>query len=128
MSTFRPTREKRVCVLNFDDKFRYELSLHEETLQKITSVSDQQIKALEAIRPDTPDALNDAYNMTLDALDEILGEGAGADIMSLYDKPGLFDVADVITYIGNEYRAAYAEQLGNQKAGGLNRDARRGRR
>lgn len=128
MSTFRPTREKRVCALNFDDKFCYELSLHEETLQKITSISDKQVKALEAIRPDNPNALNDAYNMTLDALDEILGEGAGADIMSLYDKPSLFDVADVITYIGDEYRAAFAEQLGEQKAVGINRDMRRGRR
>ena len=125
MSTFRPRQEKRVCKLNFDDKFFYELPLHEETARDMAKLAEAQISALGKIKSDDPNAFDKAYNLSLDALDELLGDGAGADIMSIYDKPSVFDLAEVITYISNEYKAAYGEYLSAQKADGPNRAERR---
>ena len=127
MSVFRPT-SNRVCKLNFDDKFFYELSLHEETARELGKIADKQLQYAKSINDNDPDAIDKAYNSTLDALDEMLGEGAGADIMSLYEKPSLFDIAEVIAYISKEYSAAYNEHLNMHKATGTTPSVARGRR
>ena len=130
MGVFRPSRDKRVCKLNFDDQFFYDLPLHENTARNIAEICDKQRKALESIQADDPTAFDQAYNSSLDALDEILGEGAGADVMSIYDEPSLFDVAEVVNYIADEFKAAYASLMNEQKKNGPapNRAERRGRR
>lgn len=128
MNTFRPRHEKRVCKLNFDDKFFYELPLHEGTARDMAKLSEAQISALSKIKDNDPDAFDKAYNISLDALDELLGDGAGADIMSIYDDPSLFDIAEVVTYIADEYKAAYEEFLSSQKKAGPVVKAQRGRR
>lgn len=128
MNVFRPRHEQRVCKLNFDDKFFYELPLHEAQARDMAKLADAQISAIQKLKADDPDAFDKAYNLSLDALDELLGDGAGADIMSIYDKPSVFDVAEVITYIANEYKDAYAEYLGAEKKAGPARAAQRGRR
>lgn len=125
MGVFRPSRDKRVCKLNFDDQFFYELPLHENTARNIAEICDKQRKALESIQADDPTAFDKAYNTSLDALDEILGEGAGADVMSIYDDPSLFDVAEVVNYITDEFKAAYASLMNEQKKNGPNRAERR---
>lgn len=125
MNVFRPRHEQRVCKLNFDDKFFYELPLHEAQARDMAKLADAQISAIQKLKADDPDAFDKAYNLSLDALDELLGDGAGADIMSIYDKPSVFDVAEVITYIANEYKDAYAEYLGAEKKAGPNRAERR---
>lgn len=118
MNVFRPRHEQRVCKLNFDDKFFYELPLHEAQARDMAKLADAQISAIQKLKADDPDAFDKAYNLSLDALDELLGDGAGADIMSIYDKPSVFDLAEVITYIANEYKDAYAEYLGAEKKAG----------
>lgn len=105
MATFRPTNN--TCELNFDDKFFYTLPLGEKTLNRIADICDAQLKALKQINENDKDALTKAYNLSLDALDDMLGEGAGADIMSLFDEPGLLEVGQVITYISEEYGEKY---------------------
>ena len=134
MSTFRPRQEQRVCKLNFDDKFFYELPLHENTARRISEICDKQIEKCQGLSVNDPKAFDEAYNSSLDALDEILGEGAGEDVMSVFDDPSLFDVADVINYIAGEFREAYAGYLNEQKKAGPapnraeRRSAQRGRR
>lgn len=128
MGVFRPSREKRVCTLNFDDKFSYELPLHEDTARNIAAICDKQKEALERIKADDPTAFDKAYNSSLDALDEILGEGAGADIMSIYENPGLFDIAEVVNYIVDEFKAAYGALMNEQKKTGPAPNRARGRR
>lgn len=127
MATFRPTRES-VCKLNFDDKFYYELPLNEETIRNIAKIAEKQQKFLSELNNTDSETFNKAYNASLDALDEILGEGAGADIMSLYDKPDLFSIVEVITYISEEFNAAYSEKLNSMKATGTVPSVSRGRR
>lgn len=105
MATFRPVNN--TCELNFDDKFIYTLPLGEKTLNRIADICGGQLKALKQINENDKDALTKAYNLSLDALDDMLGEGAGADIMSLFDEPGLLEIGQVITFISNEYGEKY---------------------
>ena len=129
MAVFRPQKDT-VCELNFDDKFTFNLAIHEDTIKKISSIANAQLKKLKAINTEDEGALDEAYNSALDALDEILGEGASDKIMSLFESPGLIDVASVITFIAQEYAAQYEKVLGAYKAEGktIPSTARRGRR
>ena len=130
MATFRPNENKRVCKLNFDEKFFYEIPLNEKTAKKFADICDRNMKALEKLATDDPEAFDKAFDMCLDAIDELLGEGAADDVMGLYEDPGFIEVADVINYIASEYKAAYTAELDKLKATGElpNRAARRARR
>lgn len=131
MAVFRPANTNE-CELNFDDKFTYNILLHEETLRSIATLADKQVKALSALNAEDEGALDKAYNMALDAIDEILGVGAGADIMSLYEKPSITDVADVISFITKEVSEQYKQMLNKYKSTGtpppFKEGAQRGRR
>lgn len=117
MATFRPIKDK-TCKLNFDDKFFFELPLHEDTARMLAEVADKQIKTLSELDANDPNSFDIAYNTSLDALDEIFGEGAGENIMSIYEKPSLFDVKAVVDYITNEFKTAYTAQLNAYKVTG----------
>lgn len=126
MAIFRPTRN--VCVLNFDDKYTYELPLHEDFADTI----DRAAEKLRGIAPKDRPGVDDAYNMALDVIDGILGEGAAEDVMSIYEKPGTLEVWEVLFYIMKEWREAYSATLEKLKQTGemppTNRAERRGRR
>lgn len=130
MATFRPNEKQRVCELNFDDEFFYKIPLTEKTAQKFAAICERNKTALEKMATDDPEAFDKAYDMCLDVIDELLGEGAAEDIMSLYKEPGFFEVAEVINFIATEYKAAYDAEIGKLKATGdlPNRAERRGRR
>lgn len=128
MAIFKPNEHKNVCKLNFDNKFTYELPLHEDFTRKLAKTAEKQQNALLQYVNGTDDDFKTIYNMSLDALDELLGEGAGADIMSLYENPGLYDVAAVINYIATEYKEAYSALLNQYKAMGNVPGAQRGRK
>lgn len=132
MAVFRPDNDNNVCKLNFDDKFTYELPLHEDTNLRIANIAKEQLKALKELENNTTqETYNEVYNISLDALDDILGENAGEQIMSLYEKPSLFDIGDIIHYITTEYGEAYKKRLERHKANGaypVQSDTKRGRR
>ena len=126
MSTFRPNPKGRVCTLNFDDKYIFEIPLHEETSRKLSKIAEKQIETAKRINLEDENALDALFNSTLDCIDEILGEGAGDQIMSIYEKPSLFDVADVINYISETYSAEYKKVLdGHKKSGTVPPSVRR---
>lgn len=116
MAVFRPEIESNVCTLNFDDKFTYELPLHEDTNKRVAEIANKQLQALKKVDENNPDSIDKVYNMMLDGIDEILGEGAGADIMSIFPKPSLLDIGDVLHYIAKEYGLAYNARLNKYKA------------
>ena len=118
MSTFRPNQTGRICTLNFDDKYKFELPLHEETSRKLAKIAEKQIEGSKNINPEDENAFETLFNSSLDAIDEILGEGAGDQIMSIYENPSLFDVADVITYISETYSTEYKKMLDEHKRAG----------
>lgn len=107
MATFRPT--KNTCELNFDDKFIFELPLHEDTADKI----DEAFKKLKTTAPKDRAGVDEAYNTALDIIDGVLGEGAAEQIMTIYETPGSLEVIEVLTYIFNEWAAAYNKASDN---------------
>jgi hypothetical protein len=129
MAIFRPQKEA-TCELNFDDKFTFTLPIHEDTIKKISTIADAQLKRLKALKTEDDNALDEAYNSALDAIDDILGEGASDEIMSIFEKPGLLDAAAVVTYIAEEYSEQYQKTLGAYKAEGkiIPSTTRRGRK
>jgi len=124
MATFRPTQA--ACELNFDDKYFYSLLLHEDTADKI----DQAAKRLEKLAPKDKAGVDDAYDTALDIIDDILGEGAADDIMTLYKNPGTLEVWSVLYFILEEWKAAYGAEVEKLKKTATlpNRAERRGRR
>lgn len=101
MAIFRPTNN--TCELNFDDKFIYTLPLHEDTADAI----DKAMQKLQTVAPKDRAGVDEAYNAALDVIDDILGEGAGADVMSIYTHPGTLEVWEVLGFIFGEWTSAY---------------------
>ena len=124
MAVFRPSQ--KVCELNFNDKFSYSLPLHEDTADKI----DNAIAAFNNIAPKDREGVDKAYNATLDVIDDILGEGAAENIMSIFDNPGTLEVWDVLYYILDEWKNAYSAEVDKMKSTAQlpNRAERRARR
>lgn len=129
MAVFRP-QKTNVCELNFDDTFTFTLPLHEETIRDIAKIAGEQVKKLKSLTAEDDTAFDEAYNSSLDAIDDILGEGAADKIMSLFEKPGILEAASVITYISEEYSEQYGKNLKGYKAEGKvpPATARRGRK
>ena len=110
MSVFRPANN--VCELNFDDRFFYSLPLHEDTADAI----DKALQKLSKLAPKDRSDIDEAYNTTLDVIDELLGEGAAENIMTIFEKPGTLEVWNVLHYILNEWKAAYSAELDKIKS------------
>ena len=126
MAVFRPTQN--VCTLNFDDKYTYDLPLHEDFADLI----DHAAEKLKGLAPKDRKGVDEAYNKALDVIDEILGEGAAKAVMSLYEKPGTLEVWEVLMFIMKEWQEAYSAALEKLKQSGavppVNRAERRARR
>ena len=124
MAVFRPSQN--VCELNFNDQFFYSLPLHEDTADKI----DNALKALSKIAPKDREGVDKAYNAALDVIDNILGEGAAENVMTIFDNPGTLEVWNVLYYILDEWKTAYSAELEKIKSTAQlpNRAERRARR
>lgn len=126
MAVFRPTQN--VCTLNFDDKYTYDLPLHED----FADVIDHAAEKFKGLAPKDRKGVDEAYNKALDVIDDILGEGAAEEVMSLYDKPGTLEVWAVLMFIMKEWQEAYSAALEKLKQSGavppVNRAERRARR
>ena len=124
MAVFRPSQN--VCELNFDDRFFYSLPLHEDTADAI----DKALQKLGKLAPKDRDGVDDAYNTALDVIDELLGDGAAENIMTIFEKPGTLEVWNVLYYILDEWKAAYSAELDKIKSTAQlpNRAERRARR
>lgn len=110
MATF--SFKKRVCTLDFG-QYKYDLPLNENELDRIRGIAEDMEKKLLAIPGNDKAAWDEAYNLSLDGIDQILGEGAGEEIMSLCDhEPALTDLKDVITFISTEYKEAFTKEFG----------------
>jgi len=118
---------ENVCELEFGS-LRYELPLNEDTLDFLRETGEEQIKRLSAIKGNDKAALDEAYNITLDGIDHILGDGAGEDIMSQFKNPGFLELGAVLTFITEEYSKAYKEAFEKIKATGTVLPPRRGGR
>jgi hypothetical protein len=116
MATFKPQNYE--CELNFDDKFTFKLPLHEETASKIAAIGQAQKEKMQALRQNDATEIDSVYNSLLDAIDDILGEGAADKIVTLFAHPGLMEIASVILYISTEYKEQYNKAINSYKTEG----------
>ena len=110
MAVFRPTNN--VCELNFDDRFFYTLPIHEDTADAI----DKAMQKLGKLAPKDRGDVDAAYNTALDVIDELLGDGAAENIMTIFEKPGTLEVWNVLYYILDEWKTAYNAELEKLKS------------
>ena len=111
------------CNLTFGDN-TYELPLNEQTADLITNAFSDKVM------PPKFENIKDMdifYNNSMDAIDEVLGEGAAANIMSRFKHAGALEIMGVMNFISSEFNAQYAVAVEEMKktANIPNRETRR---
>lgn len=99
------------CKLTFGN-FEYELPLNEQTADHISNVFSKNIEPPQFKNLEDMDAF---YNKVMDAIDELLGEGAADDIMGGFKHAGTMEVLSVAHYIVTEWNAQYAAVVDEMK-------------
>jgi hypothetical protein len=99
------------CKLKFGE-FEYNIPLNEQTAGLIEkSFSDK-------VLPPKFEGLEDMdafYNNVMDAIDEVLGEGAAENIMSRFAHAGALEIMGVVHYISTEFNTQYAAEFDEMK-------------
>lgn len=99
------------CKLTFG-AFEYELPLNEQTADKIEKAFSDKMLPPKFEGIEDIDAF---YNKVMDAIDEVLGEGAADNIMSRFKHAGAMEVLSVVNYITSEWNAQYAAEFEEMK-------------
>lgn len=111
------------CKLKFGE-YEYELPLNEQTADLIEKAFSNKVlpPKFEGIED-----MNAFYNNVMDAIDEVLGEGAAENIMSRFKHAGALEVLGVVNYISSEFNTQYAAEFEEMKktANIPNRETRR---
>ncbi len=91
------------CKLKFGE-FEYNLPLNEQTAELIEKALSNKVMPpkFEGI-----EEINAFYNNVMDAIDEVLGEGAAENIMSRFAHAGTMELLSVVNYIVSEWRTQY---------------------
>lgn len=91
------------CKLKFGE-FEYTLPLNEQTAELIEKALSDKVMPpkFEGIED-----INAFYNNVMDAVDEVLGEGAAENIMSRFAHAGTMELLSVVNYIVTEWRTQY---------------------
>lgn len=111
------------CKLKFGE-FEYSLPLNEQTAELLEKAFSDKV-----LPPNftSIDDINDFYNKVIDAIDEVLGEGAADNIMSRFKHAGTMELLSVVDYIMNEWKTQYRAEVEEMKktANIPNRETRR---
>jgi len=99
------------CKLKFGE-YEYKLPLNEQTAELIeNALSDKVLPPkFEGIED-----INAFYNNVMDAVDEVLGEGAAETIMSRFAHAGTMELLSVVNYIVSEWRTQYDAEVDAMK-------------
>lgn len=99
------------CKLKFGD-FEYSLPLNEQTAALISNVLSDKVLPPKFEGLEDMDAF---YNNVMDAIDEVLGEGAAENIMSRFAHAGALEIMGVVHYISTEFNTQYAAEVDEMK-------------
>lgn len=99
----------RRVELDFPGGVKYELPLNEELQQKVRAAAKKLLDETNAIkgRQGSEEDFDALCNITLDAIDEILGEGSADKIMAAKEDYSFLDCADVFKFITDEIGAEF---------------------
>lgn len=99
----------RRVELDFPGGVKYELPLNEELQQKVRAAAKKLLDETNAIkgRQGSEEDFDALCDITLDAIDEILGEGSADKIMAAKEDYSFLDCADVFKFITDEIGAEF---------------------
>ncbi len=111
------------CNLKFGE-YEYSLPLNEQTAELIEKALSNKVMPPKF---ENIEDINAFYNNVMDAVDEVLGEGAAENIMSRFAHAGTMELLSVVNFIVNEWRSQYdAEVEAMKKTAHIpNRETRR---
>lgn len=98
--------------LDFCGELKYSLPLDQETAGRLRAVGKKMQADAQAVqgKDDTPEALERLCDSVMDAIDEVLGEGAADQIAALKPDFGFWDALEVFQYISDEFNRATTER------------------
>jgi hypothetical protein len=99
------------CKLKFG-AYEYELPLNEQTAALLESAFSDKMLPPKFEGIEDIDAF---YNKVMDAIDEVLGEGAAENIMSRFAHAGTMELLSVVNYIMSEWRTQYNTEFDEMK-------------
>lgn len=95
------------CKLKFDE-YEYSIPLNEQTAGLIEKAFSDKVLPPKFESLEDMDAF---YNNVMDAIDEVLGEGAAENIMSRFEHAGALEIMGVVHYISTEFNAQYSAEF-----------------
>ena len=110
MAVFQFT--SRRVELDFPGGIKHSLPLNEEMRQKVETASRELLKKTGELRGKggTAEHLEALCDYTLDAVDEILGEGASEQIMAEKEDYSFLDCCDLFRFVTGEFNAAFIRE------------------
>lgn len=99
------------CNLKFGE-LEYNLPLNEQTAGLISKAFSDKVLPQKFEGLEDMDAF---YNNIMDAIDEVLGEGAAEKIMSKFAHAGALEIMGVTNYISTEFNTQYAAAFEEMK-------------
>lgn len=138
MATFQFSTRR--VELEFPGGVKYELPLTEEIQQKVRAAAKKLLDETNALKgaQGGEEDFDTLCDITMDAIDEILGEGSADQIMEAKEDYSFLDCADVFKFITDEIGAEFRKitasyntaprQIAVVSHGGGNRRSRRRRK
>ena len=102
MATFQFS-ERQAVKLDFCGELKFRLPLDDSTQDKLKKASKYLQDKSEG---SDIQSLSELCDCVMDAIDDVLGEGAADQIAALKPDFGFWDALDVVQYISREYNAA----------------------
>ena len=99
------------CKLKFGE-YEYNIPLNEQTAELIEKALSNKVMPPKF---ENIEDINTFYNNVMDAIDEVLGEGAAENIMSRFAHAGTMELLSVVNFIVSEWRAQYEAEVDAMK-------------
>lgn len=94
--------------LEFPGGLKYTLPLTDELQQKVRDSAQKLLEASQALKgaQGTAEDMEELCDITMDAIDDILGEGRADEILGMKENYSFLDCADVFKFITDEITGA----------------------
>lgn len=95
--------------LEFPGGLKYTLPITDELQQKVRDSAQKLLTASQALKgaQGTAEDMEALCDITMDAIDDIMGDGCADEILSMKDDYSFLDCADVFKFITDEINSAF---------------------
>lgn len=116
MATFQFSSHQ--VELEFPGGIKYVLPLTEELQQKVRGSAQKLLTASQALKgaQGTAADMEELCDITMDAIDDILGEGCADEILGMKEGYSFLDCADVFKFITDEISGAFQKTAAGYNA------------